>query len=51
MKPEKAISEPRGVVQSFRTQPVLFIGSALGLLALAALKGVWGGKRAANGGK
>ena len=36
---------PPGFVQNFRSQPLLFIGSALGLLLLAVFKGGWGGHR------
>ncbi len=51
MKRAKSTNEPGSVLQSFRAQPLLFIGSALGLLAVAVLKGGWGGKRAAASGK
>lgn len=51
MKISQTILERQGFLQNLRSQPLLFVGSALGLLALAALKGGWGGKRAAASAK
>ncbi len=42
-------TERRGFLQNLRSQPLLFVGSALGLLAVAVLKGGWGGRRATSG--
>ena len=51
MKIPSTILERQGFLKSLRSQPLLFVGSALGLLALAVLKGGWGGKRAAGSAK
>ena len=45
MKIANISSDRSGFLQNLRSQPLLFIGSALGLLALAVLKGGWGQKR------
>ena len=41
----RPLSRPPGFVKNFLARPLLFIGSALGLLAVAALKGGLGAKR------
>ncbi len=51
MKIFRPIQERQGFLQNLRSQPLLFIGSALALLAVAVLKGGWGGKRTTDGGK
>ncbi len=45
MKRVRAVPAAPGLLQNFRSQPLLFIGSALGLLVLAVFKGGLGGPR------
>lgn len=51
MKPFQMTAERQGFLQNVRSQPLLFVGSALGLLVVAMLKGIWGGKRVPGSGK
>ena len=45
---KQTISQRQGFLQNLRSQPLLFIGSALGLLAAAIWKGGLGSRRGAG---
>ena len=51
MKLGKAVRTPPGFLQNIRSQPLLFIGSALGLLVVAIFKGGLGGRRGSASGR